>query len=271
MMNTLEYNIQIQDQLDYEFIQRVQAEVTQSCALPFALPIERIPEFIRQAAQFFWLNSDFACETRYYVIPNREITKCNAFNKIVQLPSQIMAVHGVYKIQQNRLYGSMGDFSLERMMMSSYSAFGGVGALGGGNGNPMNGGTGYNLTDLVVSMYEIDTFNQTLNAPLSYNYNMHSSKLVLLGNLGDSDIVICTSQRCKIQDLYNDYYFFRYVVCLCKRALASIYGSFEFKFPGGVSINYSMHSDDAKDEMDKIEEWLNNNRAADYFFVSNTL
>ena len=35
------------DEIDYQFITRVQQEVTQSCALPFALPVERIPEFIR--------------------------------------------------------------------------------------------------------------------------------------------------------------------------------------------------------------------------------
>jgi hypothetical protein len=264
-------SVQIQDELDYAFIQRVQQEVTQSCALPFALPAERIPEFILQAAQYFWWNSDYASEERYYIIPNSEVHKCNAFNKIVQLPSQVIGVHGVYKIDQGLKYGAVGDFSLERMMMSTYSIFGGAGSIGGGMGNPTNGGTGYSLSDVVVSMYEVDTFNQTLNAPLSYNYNTYSSKLVLLGDLGSSDVLICTTLRCKIQDLYNDYYFFRYVVCLAKRALGTIYGMYEFKLPGGVTINYSSLSDDAKDEMDSIKEWLENNRAVDYFFCSNTL
>ena len=34
--------LKIQDEIDYQFMLRVQQEVTQSCALPFALPIERI-------------------------------------------------------------------------------------------------------------------------------------------------------------------------------------------------------------------------------------
>lgn len=160
-----------------------------------------------------------------------------------------MGVHGVFKVQEKMKYGTTGDFSLERMMMSTYSMFGGVGSIGTG----VNGSTqaaGYSLTDVMVAMYEIDTFNQYLNPPLTYNYNMHSNKLAVLGDMGYSDILIDCMVRCSIQDLYNNYYFFRYVVCLTKRALSTIYGMYEFKLPGGVSINYSNLSDQAQEEMD---------------------
>ena len=110
-----------------------------------------------------------------------------------------------------------------------------------------------------------------LNAPLSYNFNQYSSKLTLLGDLGFSDILISCMVRCRVQDLYNNYYFFRTVVCFCKRALSTIYGMFEFKLPGGVTINYSNLSDQADSELEKIEEWIQNNRAADYFFMPGTL
>ena len=266
--NMKEDILKIQDEIDYKFILRVQTEVTQSCALPFALPVERIPEYILQAAQYFWQNCDFAVEERNYFIKNSDICKTSKLNKIVQLPEQIMGVHGVYKCQSQLKYGAMGDFSIERMMMSSYSMFGGAGTVGGGMSMQ---GTGYSLSDVVVSMYEVDTFNQMLNAPLTYNFNAFSSKLVLLGDLGYSDLLIATMQRCKIQDLYNNYYFFRYVVCLCKRALSTIYGMFEFNLPGGISINYSNLSDQADSEMEKIDEWIQNNRACDYFFMPNTL
>ena len=165
--------IKWEDSVDLEFIQRVQAEVTQSCALPFAVPVERIPSFIIQAAQWFWLNYDKACEERMYIIPNKEICRGNAFNKIVQLPHQIEAVIGVYKAQDDLRYGTLGDFSLERMMMSSYSLFGGAGSIGGGFGGTA-GFTGYSLTDVVTALYEVDTFRQTLTAPLTYDFNPFS-------------------------------------------------------------------------------------------------
>ena len=259
---------QFEDEIDHQFILRVQNEVTQSCALPFAVPIERIPEFIIQSAQYFWQNCDLCAEERYYMIKNADICKGNKLNKIAQLPQQILGVHGVYKMQSNLKYGAMGDFSIERMMMSSYSMFGGAGTGGGGFG--ING-LGYNLSDVITSMYEVDTFNQTLNAPLTYNYNQYSSKLVLLGDLGYSDILIACMVRCRIQDLYNNYYFFRHVVALCKKALSTIYGAYEFKLPGGVTLNYSNFNDAADKDLDDIKEWIENNRAADYFFMPNTL
>jgi hypothetical protein len=46
---------------------------------------------------------------------------------------------------------------------------------------------------------------------------------------------------------------------------------FEFNLPGGISINYSHLSDQADSEIDKIDEWIQNNRACDYFFMPNTL
>ena len=259
---------QFEEELDMMFIKRVQAEVTQSCALPFAVPTERIPEFILQGSQWFWENVDTAVEQRNYVIRNSDICKGNRLNKIIQLPQQISAVYGVHKLQEDLRYGTMGDFSLERMMMSSYSMFGGAGIIGGGMG--LTGGTGYSLPDVMMSLYEVDTFDQFLNPPLSYSYNPYSGKLNILGDLGWSDLIIQCFKRCRIQDLYNSYYFFRLVVCFCKRALSTIYGSFEFKLPGGVTINYDMHKSDAQDEIEQIKEWAENNRATDYFMMPKT-
>ena len=269
MKDNILWTPELEDEIDFQFITRVQKEVTQSCALPFAVPVDRIPEFIIQAAQYFWQNCDLCVEERYYVVSNNDICRGNKLNKIVQLPQQILGVHGVYKIQKNLKYGAMGDFSLERMMLSSYSMFGGAGSIGGGMTGM--GGSGYTLSDMMVSMYEVDTFNQTLNAPLTYNYNTYSSKLVLLGDLGYSDLLISCMVRCRIQDLYNNYYFFRCVVAFVKRSLSTIYGSFEFKLPGGVTINYSNFKDEADNDMEEIKEWIEKNRACDYFFMPNTL
>jgi hypothetical protein len=120
-----------------------------------------------------------------------------------------------------------------------------AGGLGGSMTSTYNNVTGYGMTDVVAALYEVNTFKTLFEVPLTYNYNEFSKELVVLGALGSSDLMLQTWQRCKIQDLYNDYYFFRYCVCLGMRAMGTIMGTFEFKLPGGVTINASQFADRA--------------------------
>ena len=246
MENINNLQAQIQDEIDYNFIIRVQNEVTQSCALPFALPIERIPEYILQAAQYFWQNCDFSVEERYYFVMNSDIQKCSKLNKIIQLPQQIVGVHGVYKLQQNLRYGAMGDFSLERMILNNSALASGA---GGSLSDVFGSGTGYNLTDVTGALYEVATYKAMFDTPLTFNYNPYSKTLAILGNLGYSDLVLQCHLRCKVQDLYKLHYFFRYCVCLTLRSLGTILGTFEYKLPGGITLNHSRFWDMANEEM----------------------
>lgn len=262
----------IEDNIDYQFIMRVQKEVTSSCAVPFAVPADRIPEYIFQAAQWFWQNDDLSVEERQYLIKNEDICKdCHNINKIIKLPSQIIAVHGVFKTKNRSGIGGIGDFSLERMMMNSYGLFGGIGGGGIAGAGTGVSPAGWNLTDVTAAMFEIDQFDQQTNPPLSYNYNTYSSNLVLLGDLGSSDLFIQCFVRCRIQDLYNNYYFFRKVVCLIKKALHRIYGIYEFHYPGGVSVNYSLYKEEADEEEEEIKEFVQNNRTIDFIYMPNTI
>ena len=261
-----------EDEIDMQFMQSIINSVTQSCVLPNPIPLERIPAIILDAAGYFWENDDSAVEQRFYFIPNSELCKGNTFNKIIQLPVQIMGVQGCYRSSET-MYGNLGDFSIERMMMSSYATFGGLGSIGGGVGgfNAIDGATGFKLSDVVVGMYEIDTFKQTLEPTLSYNFNEYSKKLIILGDSKGSNIVIDVWKRVRLQDLYNSHMFRRYCICSVKAALAQIYGTFTFKYPGGVEINVSAYSDPAAEELESIKEWIKENHAADYFYQPNTV
>jgi hypothetical protein len=267
MEEYLKHQQQVEDQIDYQFIQRIIQELTQSCALNVPIPAAAIPNLILQAAQFFWENDDQSIEERYYCIPYRAIAKCGP-NKIIKLPEQIISVFGVYKLQTAFHYGALGDFSLERMIINNSALAAGV---GGSLSDVFGTGTGYNLVDVMGAMYEIQTYKSMFDYPITYNYNMFSKELVLLGDLGKSDLLLQVYKRLKIQDLYKSYYFFRYCVCLGLKSMATIMGTYEFKLPGGITLNYSIWRDMADQEMDKIYEWIQQHHSADYFFNTNTI
>lgn len=267
MEEYLKQKQQIEDQIDYQFIQRIIQELTQSCALNLPIPASAIPPLIQQAAQFFWENSDQSIEERYYCLPNSEIKRCGP-NNIVKLPEQIISVFGVYKTIEQYSFGTMGDFSLERIVMNNSAMAAG---LGGNIQTAFGGGSGYNLTDVTAALYEVSTYQALFDAPLTFNFNEFSKELVILGALGNSDLVLQVFKRCKIQDLYKSYYFFRYCVCLGLRSMATIMGTFEYKLPGGVTLNYSVWREQAQSEMQEIAEWINKNHSSDYFFMTNTI
>ena len=267
MEEWLKHQQQVEDQVDYQFIQRIIQELTQSCALNLPIPASAIPPLILQAAQYFWDNCDQAIEERYYCLPNSQFRRCGP-NSLVKLPPQIISVFGVYKTTNQYSYGVMGDFSLERMILNNSALASGS---GGSLSDVFGSGAGYNLTDVTAALYEVSTYEAMFDAPLTFNYNQYSNELIILGALGSSDLILQVFKRCKIQDLYKSYYFFRYCVCLGLRSMATIMGTFEFKLPGGITINYSVWRDQAEQEMEKIDEWINKNHGTDYFFMTNTI
>ena len=267
MEEWLKHQQQVEDQVDYQFIQRIIQELTQSCALNLPIPASAIPPLILQAAQYFWDNCDQAIEERYYCLPNSQFRRCGP-NSLVKLPPQIISVFGVYKTTNQYSYGVMGDFSLERMILNNSALASGS---GGSLSDVFGSGAGYNLTDVTAALYEVSTYEAMFDAPLTFNYNQYSNELIILGALGSSDLILQVFKRCKIQDLYKSYYFLRYCVCLGLRSMATIMGTFEFKLPGGITINYSVWREQAEQEMEKIDEWINKNHGTDYFFMTNTI
>jgi hypothetical protein len=256
-----------EDQMDYMFIQRIIQELTQSCALPLPVPAAAIPPLILQAAQHFWETDDQSIEERYFCLPNREFNKCGP-NNTAKLPQQIISVFGVYKTTDSWSFGALGDFSLERIVMNNSALAGGV---GGQLTDVFGSGTGYNLTDITAALYEVQTYKAMFDVPLTFNYNQYSNELIVLGALGSSDLILQCFTRCRIQDLYKNYYFFRYCVCLGMRSMSTIMGTFEFKLPGGVTINVSRFHDMATEEMQRIDEYIAKNHSADYFFNTCTI
>ncbi len=253
----------LEEQRDTEFIQRVIREVQVSCAIPMQIPMETIESYIIQAAEWFWEMDNSAAEERSYEIPNREICKQSVLNKIIKLPPQIISVHGVFKT--TNIYGGvMGDFSLERIMMQNYTFNYGA-SMGAADAT----GSNFQLSDVVAGLYELSTYASLLDTPLTYDYNRNSNVLVILGNLKWENLVLNVFQRCRIQDLYNYYWFFRRVVALVKRGMATMYGTFTFTLPGGVTINYDNLKSEAEEELEKIEEYVKSQYCADYFFMTN--
>ena len=101
MRDNIDWTPELEDEIDSIFINRVANEIKKSCAIPFPVPMDRIPEKIFQAAQWFWENVNEAVEERYYLIRYADICKCDRLNRTFQLPPQIVGVFSCHKLQQD--------------------------------------------------------------------------------------------------------------------------------------------------------------------------
>ena len=256
-----------EDKVDYEFIKRVIQEVTQTCALNLPIPAAAIPPLIIQAAQWFWQNCDYSIEERYYCVKNCDFQKCGP-NTTVKLPPQIISVFGVNKLNDSFNYGVLGDFSLERMILNNSAMANGMGST---LTDVFGSGNGYSLTDVTAALYEVQTYKSIFDVPLTFNYNEFSNELVILGDLGYSDIILQTFKRLKIQDMYKNYYFFRLVIAFVLRSMGTIMGMIDFKLPGGATINYNRLNELSERYQQEVEEWVVKQHSADYFINSNSI
>ena len=143
--------------------------------------------------------------------------------------------------------------------------------IGGTLTDVFGSGNGYSLTDVVAALYEVQTYKSIFDVPLSYDYNEFSNILVILGDLGYSDVILETYKRLKIQDLYKNYYFFRLVVGFALRSMGTIMGTMDFKLPGGVTINYDRFNTLADTYIQQVEDWVVKQHTADYIFNSNSI
>lgn len=257
-----------EDQTDYQFIQRIIQELTQSCALPLPVPAGAIPNLIIQAAQYFWQNDDESSQEMWYCVRNKDITRYGA-NNIIVLPQQILSIAGVFKASDSFNFGVMGDFSIERIIMNNTAL---ASNLGGSMKSAFGDGLGsFSIADVTAALYEVQSYKSLFDAPLTYDYNYFSHTLEILGAVGRSDLVLDVYKRCKIQDMYNNYYFFRYCVALGLKSMATILGTFEYKLPGGISLNYARFDEIGNSEIEKIQEHIKGNHSPSYILTANSI
>lgn len=256
------------DPADYDFAMRLKNEVAAGCAIPFNIDLEQIFLIIRTSADYFWEYDDFSLEERYLAIKSGTI-KSDGKNRLIKLPDQVMSVFGLHKVGGTLTgYSTLGDFSIERLMLSSFSSNYGGSSLGSGS---TGGQSVARVQDMVGSMYELSTYNDAFSHPLSYNYSKFSKCLTILGEYHDENLVLQVFTRLPLQSLYNSHDFYRYCVSMLKLRWVKIYSMFDYKLPGGVTVRFGSYEAEASEELKEIKERIKANRAVDYFFVSGTV
>lgn len=253
------------DPVDTAFVESIIEEVTASNALPFNIPISRIPNLVKKAAKYFYEWSDNATQQYWLAIPCSEISRVRSgsLNAPIKLPKYVKAIFQLYTTNMG-LSGFTGNaFSRSlayEMYSNNFRSFGSSSEDGYGQDHA-------SLAATTVGLFELSNYRSLLQKGVRFDFNENTSIINVQGNTNGASLVLDCACAIDKESLYQDYYFFEYCVALVNEQLGKIISAYDFKFPGGVTIS-AQAKEDGKERRLEIEQHLKDTQSNDMIFTS---
>lgn len=242
-----------------EFVDRIQTEISVSCALPKTLPDANIRQIVEsRALPWFYRNYQYAVQKMYFLIKKEaffteEFTRYNYVN----VPCEIQSVTYLYEVRSASLFQlgintpnlSVNLGVTNQPYLSSYVTT--IGELGV-------------YKTILDSMS--DMLNQLNKYTLKYNFNQLNHRLHILTNV-KYDVIMEAYANIPQENLFNDDLFYKYVVGWAKVQLGNMVSLYEFQLPGGIKINGANLITQGQAEIKEVEEEVRNQSNSSFFFM----
>jgi hypothetical protein len=242
-----------------EFVDRIQTEISVSCALPKTLPDANIRQIVEsRALPWFYRNYQFAVQKLYFLIRKEafftdEFTKYNYVN----VPCEIQSVTYLYEVRGESLFQlgintpnlSVNLGVTNQPYLSSYVTT--IGELGV-------------YKTILDSMS--DMLNQLNKYTLKYSFNQLNHRLHILTNV-KYDVIMEAYANIPQENLFNDDLFYKYVVGWAKVQLGNMVSLYDFTLPGGVKIQGANLVTQGQAEVKEVEEEIKGQSNSSFFFM----
>ena len=242
-----------------EFIDRVQAELTISCALPKSLPDANVRQIIEaRALPWFYRSYQYAVQKLYYLI-KKEYFYTEEYTKyrFVNLPCEIQTVVYLYENRSESLFQlgintpnlSVNLGVTNQPYLSSYVTT--IGELGV-------------YKTILDSMS--DMMNQLNKYTLRFHFNQLNHRLQILTDV-KYDVIVEAYANIPQENLFNDDLFFKYVVGWAKVQYGNLVGLYDFSLAGGVKINSANLITQGQAEIKEVEEEVKGQSNSSWFLM----
>lgn len=254
---------------DLSFIHRVQREITAGGSLPFNVPTTRIPELVRRAALKFYKEYHGASEERWIYVPSEYVN-----NHIVMLSKHIISVYEVRAVGSGT-FGGIGNVIKPSVLLQNFASVSEF-----INGRTSSRGLSFNKStcDVTVdqhgesavfaSLWYASAMEQAFNSKyyVQFFWNHNTSRLRYDNYDGDAALKVLYG--IELEYLYEDDLFLKYVTGLCLSDLEYILGAFDFKLPGGVTINYEKYKERGEKLIEEVETEFDESDENDIFIIT---
>ena len=234
------------------FILEVHDELTITCNIPVKIPDKNLINIIKRAKKWFYKNYEYAVETGYFYVPTAAFstTQFNTDRSIV-LPESIFSVFNIHKVNYEQMDEPF-DFVNYSNQYITY-----------GVKNTFEDLMGY----VIGEKYNTDRESYLVKKFTGFQYNDLTRKLILTGEIPDTDLVLEVYKTVPDCALFQDELFFRYVVAMAQKNIAMVLGIFAYNLPGNITINFDMIQSAGQEAIDQIKEEIKEQEGTDYFFV----
>lgn len=237
-----------------ELIQLVEDEITVSGSLKLTVKKEEIARIIEMEKKYVYRDWPFTTELKYTVM-HPAVFRTEEFraSRTIQLPECVWGIQEFCEIKDGmRMFGiNDPDLRLERVMASDLWL------------SPFSSDV---ITTRTVSYSWFDLSRSFTLTDIQFNFNPNTHRIKVIGHEPYAPVLIRAWVSIDDANLYEDYYFQRWVIARCKTQLHRILKTFEYTAIGGVTIT-SMLGDQGKQECDEIKEYMKNNTQPDWFLM----
>ncbi|BAV39302.1 hypothetical protein BPT24_177 [Tenacibaculum phage pT24] len=239
---------------DFRFIEIIQQEISEHCAVPLVISPERIKTIIKDCAEWFYEWHPNAVQRNHYLIKYDDILKAREgkFASTIKVPEAIKFVFRVRKADggfsktTEARYLRNPLYAMNRFMGSMHT-----------RGMSLNGGVqgrNFDMVQQVISLYEFQTLHSisSANRGVAHDFSEFSNEITFLSNV-TGDIMLECGVRVPITELYSNHHFKMYVKGFALQSLSRILGTFDYKYIGDVAINFDALKTDGEKLEEKVE------------------
>jgi hypothetical protein len=239
-----------------QLVDEIIAEITKSCALPYALPEPEVKRIINRAKAYMFDNYQYAVEDKIFHLPI-DIFKHPEFIKTRQILMPDCVV-GVYDVRELNGVGTFGqidrDFSDSKLLGAEIFL------------SPFQGD---NLLYRTVMYSYFDLARAFLLETVAYSFNKNTKRLTITGRNPRVGVGVRAGVKIPDETLFDDELFVRYCLAQAKINLGRMLGVFQYNLPGGVSINFDSIKSDGKEELEAILKQIDDENTPSYFIQFN--
>lgn len=239
-----------------QLVAEIQSELTQSCALPYALPEPEVRRIIKRAREFMYDNYQYAVEDKIISVPHvmfgdKDFKK----NRIIQFPDCVVSIYDFREISGIGILGQVDrDFSDSKLLGAEIFL------------SPFQGD---NLVYRTAMYSYFDLAKAYLLETVAYKFNKNTKRLTVLGRNPNKDCAVHACIKIPEETLYDDELFVRYCLAKAKINLGRTLQIFNYNLPGGVTINFDSIKADGMDEMEKILAQIDSENSPSWFIQWN--